>query len=34
MLGQKTANLVDEPDPIGDQMPANAMDGLDRWLIG
>ena len=30
MLGQKTANLVDEPDPIGDQTPANAMDGLHR----
>ena len=30
MLGQKTANLVDEPDPVGDQTPANAVDGLYR----
>jgi hypothetical protein len=34
MLGQKTTNLVDEPDPVGDQTPANAMDGLHRKLIG
>lgn len=34
MLGQKTANLVDESDPVGDQAAANAMDGLHRQLIG
>jgi hypothetical protein len=34
MLGQKTANLIDEPDSIGDQAPANAVDGLYRQLIG
>ena len=34
MLGQKTANLIDEPDPVGDQTPANAMDSLHRQLIG
>lgn len=33
MLGQKTANLVDEPDPVGDQAPANAVDSLYRQLI-
>ena len=34
MLGKKTANLIDEPDPVGDQTPTNSMNGLDRQLIG
>lgn len=26
MLGQKTANLIDKPDPFGDQTLADAME--------
>jgi hypothetical protein len=34
MLGGKTTDLIDESDPIGNQTPANAMNGLHRQLIG
>src|SRR6266850_1112182 len=33
MLGKEATNLIDESDPVGDQTPTNAMNGLDCQLI-
>jgi hypothetical protein len=34
MLPEKTADLIDEPDAIGNQATANPMNSLDRQLLG
>ena len=34
VLPEKTADLIDEPDAIGDHATTNPMDGLHRQLFG